>query len=97
MKKEYENVLVHNPEELPDGIIEAAIEMMQEEEHGRRVVEITVVRAEGEDENTYKITPIFRSIPFKRIRRITGYLTGSVDTWNSSKRAELEDRVSHGV
>lgn len=26
---------------------------------------------------------------------MTGYLTGSVDTWNNSKKAELEDRVSH--
>lgn len=26
---------------------------------------------------------------------MTGYLTGSVDTWNNSKRAELADRVSH--
>ena len=97
MKKEFENVIVHNPQELPDEIIEAAIEMMEEEENGRRVVEITVVSAGTEDPCEYKITPIFQRIPFKRIRRITGYLTGSVDTWNSSKRAELEDRVSHGV
>lgn len=97
MKKEFENVIVHNPEGLPEEIIEAAIEMMQEEEQGRRVVEITVVSAEGEDDDMYKITPIFQKTPFKRIRRITGYLTGSVDSWNSSKRAELEDRVSHGV
>lgn len=26
---------------------------------------------------------------------MTGYLTGSVDTWNSGKKAELADRVSH--
>lgn len=34
-------------------------------------------------------------IPFQRIRRITGYLTGTVDTWNKAKRAELDDRVKH--
>lgn len=34
-------------------------------------------------------------VNFERIRRITGYLTGSVDTWNNSKRAELADRVNH--
>lgn len=27
---------------------------------------------------------------------MTGYLTGSVDTWNNAKRAELVDRVIHG-
>lgn len=33
--------------------------------------------------------------PFERIRRITGYLVGTVDRWNSAKRAELNDRVKH--
>lgn len=33
---------------------------------------------------------------FDRIRRITGYLTGSLDTWNDSKKAEEKDRVKHG-
>lgn len=34
---------------------------------------------------------------FQRIRRITGYLVGDVDRWNNAKRAELSDRVKHGV
>lgn len=33
--------------------------------------------------------------PFERIRRITGYLVGTVDKWNSSKKAELDSRVKH--
>ena len=32
---------------------------------------------------------------FERIRRITGYLTGTLDRWNDSKRAEERDRVKH--
>lgn len=32
---------------------------------------------------------------FERIRRITGYLTGVMDTWNDAKRAEEHDRVKH--
>lgn len=31
------------------------------------------------------------------IQRITGYLVGSTRNWNSAKRAELKDRVTHGV
>ncbi len=31
---------------------------------------------------------------FERIRRITGYLTGTLDGWNSAKRAEERDRVN---
>ena len=34
---------------------------------------------------------------FERIRRITGYLVGTLDRFNNAKRAEVEDRVKHGV
>lgn len=36
-----------------------------------------------------------KGIKFERIRRITGYLTGDINTWNGGKRAELKDRVKH--
>ena len=34
---------------------------------------------------------------FERIRRITGYLVGSLDRFNDAKRAEVEDRVKHST
>lgn len=34
-------------------------------------------------------------IPFERIRRITGYLVGTMDKWNSAKAAEERERVKH--
>ena len=36
-----------------------------------------------------------RGVPFERIRRITGYLVGSLDRFNNAKRAEERDRVKH--
>jgi len=36
-----------------------------------------------------------RGIPFHRLRRITGYLTSDLHSWNDSKRAEERDRVKH--
>ena len=33
---------------------------------------------------------------FERIRRITGYLVGTIDRFNDAKRAEVRDRVKHG-
>ena len=39
----------------------------------------------------------FEDIPFERIRRVTGYLTGTLDRWNDAKRAEEKDRVKHGI
>ena len=36
-----------------------------------------------------------KGVPFDRIRRITGYLVGSMESWNNAKRAEEKDRVKH--
>lgn len=36
-----------------------------------------------------------RGVPFHRIRRITGYLVGTLDRFNDAKRAEVQDRVKH--
>ena len=35
--------------------------------------------------------------PFQRIRRITGYLVGTLDRFNNAKRAEESERVKHGI
>lgn len=34
-------------------------------------------------------------VKFERIRRITGYLTGDINTWNSAKQSEERQRVKH--
>ena len=36
-------------------------------------------------------------VKFERIRRITGYLVGTVDRFNDAKRAEESQRVKHTV
>ena len=36
-------------------------------------------------------------VKFERIRRITGYLVGTLDRFNDGKMAEVKDRVKHGV
>ena len=38
-----------------------------------------------------------KDVRFERIRRITGYLVGTLDKWNDAKKAEERDRVKHGV
>ena len=38
-----------------------------------------------------------QGVGFERIRRITGYLVGTMDKWNDAKRAEERDRVKHGL
>lgn len=36
-----------------------------------------------------------KGVKFERIRRITGYLVGTLDRFNDGKRAEERDRVKH--
>lgn len=38
-----------------------------------------------------------QGVRFERIRRITGYLVGTLDRWNDAKKAEEKDRVKHGL
>ena len=43
----------------------------------------------------YDKCPVCTSDRIARLRRITGYLTGSLESWNSAKQAEERDRVKH--
>jgi len=43
----------------------------------------------GKESNGGKI------IKFQRIRRITGYITGTLDNWNHAKKQEEKDRIKH--
>ena len=36
-----------------------------------------------------------KGIKFERIRRITGYLVGTLDRFNNAKKQEVKDRVKH--
>ena len=38
-----------------------------------------------------------KDVKFERIRRITGYLVGTIDRFNDAKAAEVKDRVKHGI
>ena len=38
---------------------------------------------------------IGEGVKFQRIRRITGYLVGTLDRFNDAKRSEERDRVKH--
>ena len=64
---------------------------------GCNVDELESFKVYEDDENSDEVSidVTSKSRRFERIRRITGYLTGTVDRWNDAKRAELNDRVKH--
>ena len=41
------------------------------------------------------MTKVGTGIKFERIRRITGYLVGTLDRFNNAKKKEVQDRVKH--
>lgn len=42
-----------------------------------------------------KTKKVGEGVGFERIRRITGYLVGTLDRFNNAKKEEVNDRVTH--
>ena len=61
------------------------------EKYGNQLVAMDV-ELDGDEVN---LTYHLQGKPFERVRRITGYLVGTLDKWNDAKRAEERDRVKH--
>ena len=52
--------------------------------------------AQNEEVTVAPAAPLVgEGVGFERIRRITGYLVGTLDRFNNAKRAEEHDRVRH--
>lgn len=62
------------------------------EKYPERIIKEVNLKIDGDYvEMSYE----YDTIPFERIRRITGYLVGDLSRWNDGKRAEEADRVKH--
>ena len=70
----------------------AYVQYLEEKHH--RKLESLDIQLDGEFADLhYK----FAEVPFERIRRITGYLVGTMDHWNDAKTAEEADRTKHST
>ena len=58
------------------------------------IIDEIIIKLDGEfvDLEIHK-----HSVPFARIRRITGYLVSDLSRWNGAKKAEEKDRVKHSI
>lgn len=71
---------------------QAYVDYLQEKYN--RKLETLDVRIDGDYAD---LNYTFSNVPFERIRRITGYLVGTMDHWNDAKAAEERDRVKHSL
>lgn len=76
---------------LPANEIEAYISRGREHRPDA-VLTSLFIKVDGE---FVDLTYTYNEMPFERIRRITGYLVGSLERFNNAKRAEVADRVKH--
>ena len=93
--------------EYADVPSEAAQEALKEVEefetlHVSRLVKIGVALilkfgSEKKAEEYYNKNAKYFGEKFERLRRITGYLVGTLDRWNDGKKAEESQRVKHSV
>ena len=90
MIKEIDGIAVKTEEELSEGELLSYVQRGREK-YGRALISVEV-KIDGEYANVCYHT---KKVPFDRIRRITGYLVGTMDKWNDGKRAEEHDRVKH--
>ncbi|MCI7084966.1 MAG: anaerobic ribonucleoside-triphosphate reductase [bacterium] len=78
---------------LPQAEIDAYVEQIKAENPDKYIKSFDFT-VNGEDVD---VKYDYDVVPFERIRRITGYLVGTVDRFNNAKRAEVEDRVKHSL
>ena len=77
--------------EMPQAEAEQYLKMLKEK-YPERIFKDVQFKIDGE---YVDISYSYDVIPFDRIRRITGYLVGTLDRFNDAKRAEVDDRVKH--
>ena len=87
------NVTISGINDMSEQEVVACIDMLQDENQDE-LSQLTISPAENGEVN---LDYVLQPARFERIRRITGYLVGTIDRWNNAKRAEEHDRVKHGL
>ena len=89
---------------VPEDAIKKALESVEQYEnmHVSVLVELgaALIAKYGDEETAKKYLAEhdqYFGNKFERLRRITGYLVGTLDRWNDGKKAEEHDRVKHSV
>ena len=76
---------------ISDKEIQAFVDRGREQRPGQKLLAVDI----NIDGDYVDLEYQYDSKPFERIRRITGYLVGTLDRFNNAKKAEVLDRVTH--
>lgn len=82
-----------HPADMADKEIRAYMGYMSKQHPDITAGTLDIVLTEDGEDVELTLTPDL--VRFQRIRRITGYLVGTLDRFNNAKRKEVEDRVKH--
>lgn len=91
MEKVIDNVNVNVNKEISDNEIKDYIHHVMKLDKGV----LTELNINIDDNDNVELIYTFHNQPIARVRRVCGYLTGTIDSWNNAKQAELRDRVKH--
>lgn len=89
----HKGIEIRCEDDVPVEELEAYAERCLKKKPGTYLLEVAMDGEYVELSYKYKAS----CVPFERIRRITGYLVGSLERFNDGKRAEEADRVKHAV
>lgn len=92
--KEVDGVVIRSNEELSEEEIKSYINYGRDKYPDREIIGIEIKTDGDYADLKFELKP---KPPFERIRRITGYLVGTLDRFNNGKLAEVKDRVKHGT
>ena len=92
VEKVIDGVRTVYPDEMQEEEAEAYVQRSKKK-YGSKLRGLEIkLSCDGQDVELYHDVP---PVNFQRIRRLTGYLVGTMDRWNDAKRAEERDRVKH--
>lgn len=97
MKKIVKNgIKVEYDNNIPMEEVEKSFEELENKIQNKQIQTI-VLKSVKKPDGVYIKQTIRTDEEVQRLRRITGYLTNSLERWNEAKQAEEHDRVKHGV
>lgn len=77
--------------------VRAYAKIISKKNQNRPIASLILTLGSDEKGEYVDVAYTLKPVPFDRVRRITGYLVGTLDRFNDGKRAEEHDRVSHTV